>query len=153
LRRANVVDAPRVAALLQRIREELSHLRRLGARDDGELFADPDAMAAAKYRLIVVIEAATDTADHVIAAEGLRPSTSFADSFRSLQEGGWLDAELADQLTDAARLRNVLVHQYADVDDRRVLEIIRTRLGDLDAFVSHMSRRLGDPQDTEEVPK
>lgn len=137
-----MVDVPRVAALLQRIRDELGHLREIAARDDAELFAATDALPATKYRLVVVIEAATDVADHIIASEGLRPSVSFADSFRSLHEAGWLDDGLAAQLEDAARFRNLLVHQYADVDDHRVVEIARTRMDDLDRFVDVVAQRL-----------
>lgn len=72
----------------------------------------------------------------------MRPSTSFADSFRSLAEAGLLESGLARALEDAAKLRNLLVHQYADVDDTRVVEIIRTRLADLDEFVIAISRSL-----------
>lgn len=83
-----------------------------------------------------------DTADHVIASEGLRQATSFADSFQSLEESGWLDAELAGSLQDAARFRNLLVHQYAVVDDTRVLATIRTRLDDLDHFATTIAGRI-----------
>jgi uncharacterized protein YutE (UPF0331/DUF86 family) len=137
-----VVDAPRVTALFHAIRTEVEHLRRAAVRDDDELRSDPDALPAMKYRLVVCIEAATDAADHVIAAEGFRPATSFADSFRSLAEAGWLDADLAARLEDAARFRNLLVHRYADIDDDRVIEIARTRLGDLDAYIQTLASRL-----------
>ena len=40
-----------------------------------------------------------------------------------------------------ARFRNVLVHLYADVDEARVLAILRGSLDDLDAFVSVLRRR------------
>lgn len=138
-----MVDAARVSALLGRIREEVDRLRDLAGRPDADLLDSVDALPAAKYRLIVAIEAATDVADHVIASEGLRPATSFADSFRSLREGGWLEADLADALADAARFRNLLVHGYAEVDDRRVIEIARTRLEDLEAFVGEIAARTG----------
>lgn len=137
-----MVDEPRVAALLQRIEDEVEDLERSAARDDDEVTGDADALPAMKYRLIVAIEAATDIAEHVIAAEGLRPSTSFADSFTSLREAGWLAADLSDRLSDAARFRNLLVHQYAEVDDARVVEIARTRLVDLHDFVSTIAQRV-----------
>ena len=35
-----------------------------------------------------------------------------------------------------ARFRNLLVHGYAVVDDNRVIEILQTRLEDLDAFLA-----------------
>jgi uncharacterized protein YutE (UPF0331/DUF86 family) len=39
-----------------------------------------------------------------------------------------------------ARFRNLLIHGYLRVDDRRVVEILRTRLDDLDAFRSQAAR-------------
>jgi uncharacterized protein YutE (UPF0331/DUF86 family) len=137
-----MVDAPRVQRLLQRIRDEAVAVGRSVERNDGDILADDDALPALKYRLIVAVEAAVDVAEHVIAAEGLRPSDGFADSFRSLGESGWLPSELADALADAASFRNLLVHQYADVDDGRVLANARNRLGDLDAFVDQIAQRL-----------
>ncbi|MGH3614624.1 MAG: HepT-like ribonuclease domain-containing protein [Pseudonocardia sp.] len=38
------------------------------------------------------------------------------------------------ELRDAARFRNLIVHGYAQVDDERVVEILKTRLDDLDRF-------------------
>lgn len=137
-----MVDRPRVAALLQRLRYEVAALRRLAARTDADLHESEDALPAAKYRLVVAVEAAVDVADHIIASEGFRPATSFADSFRSLCEAGWLDDELSPSLEDAARFGNVLAHQYATVDDTRVVETIRTRLDDLDDFATTIAARI-----------
>jgi uncharacterized protein YutE (UPF0331/DUF86 family) len=53
-----------------------------------------------------------------------------------------LAAELSASMEQAARFRNVLVHQYADVDDARVVEILRARLDDLDRFVAVVASRL-----------
>jgi uncharacterized protein YutE (UPF0331/DUF86 family) len=40
-----------------------------------------------------------------------------------------------------ARFRNVLVHLYADVDEERVLRILRESLTDLDQFVGILRER------------
>jgi uncharacterized protein YutE (UPF0331/DUF86 family) len=140
-----MVDARRVAVLLDRIRAEVSALRRSGARPTDELFDDPDALPALKYRLVVAIEAATDVADHLIASEGFRLAAGYADSFRSLEEAGVLPSYLAASLADAARFRNLLVHRYADIDDGRVIEIVRNRLTELEAFVDLIAQRLAGP--------
>lgn len=96
-----MVDAARVTALLFRIRNEVAQLRRAAERTDEELLAAEDALPAMKYRPVVAIEAATDVADHVIASEGYRPATSFADSFRSLAEARMLDTDGGAGLQDA----------------------------------------------------
>lgn len=139
-----MIDRRRVGALLDRIAAELDGLDDIAARADEELRTDPHLLAAAKYRLIVAIEAATDVADHVIAVEGLRTSDSFADSFRSLEESGWLAAALSTSLQDAARFRNLLVHQYARIDDGRVIEIVRTRTADLRRYRREMAGRIAE---------
>lgn len=141
-----MVDAGRLAALLDRIAEELKELRALADRAPRELVEDPVALPAAKYRLVVAIEAAIDAGEHVIASEGLRASVSYADVFAVLSEAGWLEPGLAAALQDVARFRNLLVQGYAQIDDRRVVAVLRRRLDDLDDFRGALARRALDAQ-------
>jgi uncharacterized protein YutE (UPF0331/DUF86 family) len=80
------------------------------------------------------IEAAIDTCRHLAASEGLRAPDDFADAFAVLGEAAYLPMELVPALQDMARFGNLLVHGYARVDDRRVIDVLRTRLLDLEAF-------------------
>ena len=50
-----------------------------------------------------------------------------------------LDPELTAALRPTARIRNPLVHHYADIAAERVHEIIRTRLGDFDRFTEQIT--------------
>lgn len=135
-----MVDPGRVRSLLDRLAEERSHLRALAARGPAALLADPDLLAAVKYRFVVAIETCIDLAQHVIASEGLRAPASFADAFAVLGEAGFVDEELVPALQSMARFRNLLVHGYLRVDDERVVEVLRTRLGDLESFGSQVAR-------------
>ncbi len=129
-----MVDAGRVRSLLDRVASELDALRRLAAMDDDQLRADPERLPGVKYRLQVAVEACIDTAEHTIASDGFRAPESFADAFTVLGEQELIGRDLQAALEDAARFRNLIVHGYATVDDRRVIEILRTRLDDLNAF-------------------
>lgn len=129
-----MVDPSRLLALLERVAEETTSLRRLAARDDADFAAEPDLLAAVKYRFVVAIEASIDACRHVTAARGLRAPTDFADSFAVLGEAGLLGGGLVPRLQAMARFRNLLVHGYARVDDGLVLAALRTELGDLDAL-------------------
>lgn len=137
-----MVDPARGRALLDRLGEELGHLRRLAAYSDPEILEDDDRLAAIKYRFIVAIETCIDLGQHIVASESLRAPRDFADVFVSLNEGGFLDGKVVPPLQQAARFRNLLVHQYMKVDERRVVEVLRTRLDDLDAFRSSLARAL-----------
>lgn len=137
-----MVDPGRVRRLLDRLGTEIGHLRRLSALDRGDLLADGDLLAGVKYRFVVAIEICIDAGEHVIASEGLRAPDTFADVFRILGEHGWVPAERQTQLESTARFRSLLVHHYADVDDARVVEILGSRLDDLDAFRRAIAERL-----------
>jgi uncharacterized protein YutE (UPF0331/DUF86 family) len=52
-----------------------------------------------------------------------------------------LDAKLASSFASAVRFRNLLIHEYAAIDDVRVVNYF-DRLDELDAFVSVISSRL-----------
>ena len=131
-----MVDTERLARLLDSMATELAVLAQLAERGDDQLLADPMLIRAIKYAFVVSIEAAIDVAEHVIASEGHRVPESFADAFTVLEEAGLIDGELAQAMEDAARFRNLLVHGYADVDDTRVLEILRTGPADLRRYRS-----------------
>ena len=135
-----MVDPGRLRSLLDRLGEEIGHLRRLAAIAPDELLADADRLAAIKYRFVVAIETCIDAAQHVIASVSLRAPADFADAFAVLGEAELLPSKLVPALQEMARFRNLLVHGYQRVDDRRVLQILASRLDDLDAFRAHVAR-------------
>jgi uncharacterized protein YutE (UPF0331/DUF86 family) len=98
-------------------------------------------MGGVQHYLLLAIEAVIDLGSHVISSEGYAPPAGYADIFRVLRDEQILDERLAGRLMAMARFRNVLVHVYADVDEARVLAILRGSLDDLDAFVSVLRRR------------
>jgi uncharacterized protein YutE (UPF0331/DUF86 family) len=139
-----MVDAARLRALLERIREETEHLRRIASYSDEALAADPDRVVAAKYRFIVALDACIDAGEHIVAAEGLPAPSTFAEVFAALGQAGYLPLTDVPTLQAMARFRNLLVHGYAQVDDQRVIEILRTRLDDFDRFRAAIAHAAAD---------
>lgn len=97
-------------------------------------------MVDAPRLLITAIEDALAAANHVIASERYRAPSDYADAFRVLREAGVLAPDLAERLESMARLRNLLVHVYADVDDRRVHQFLGRDIQDLDRFADALLR-------------
>lgn len=62
-----------------------------------------------------------DVAQHVCASEGWGPPDDNGHALRLLGEKGVLYAALAARLSRAVGSRNVLVHEYATVDDTIVM--------------------------------
>jgi len=89
---------------------------------------------AAKYSLLEIIEACIDIANYIISVKGFRRAEEYSDMFKVLKEEEVIRKELATKLEDMARFRNLLVHRYGEIDNRRVLEIIKHNLKDIEEF-------------------
>ncbi len=103
-----MVDAARLRALLARLHSRRRELERYALLAPDRYLADPQQVHACKYLLITAIEDALAAANHVIASEGYRAPSDYADAFRSLREAGLLSSELAERLGRMARFRNLL---------------------------------------------
>jgi uncharacterized protein YutE (UPF0331/DUF86 family) len=89
---------------------------------------------AVERSLQVAVEISLDIGRRIIALEGFRYAEDNQDVFRVLAAEQIVSRRLLDSLLDMARFRNLIVHDYAKIDDVKVYEILKNRLGDFDAF-------------------
>lgn len=131
-----MVDEGRVTRLLRNIDERVGRLAderaNVTARRDDDLWLD-----AIKYLFVTAIEGCVDVAHHLSASERWGAPDTNAAAFEVLGRHGVVDDEIAGRLSRAVGFRNVLVHQYATVDDERVVAAL-DRLDDLERFVQQV---------------
>ncbi len=123
------------------IRRELDRLTGYTLLAESEFINHPDKVRAARYSLIVVVEAAAAICNHLCARRGRAPE-SYPGCFEALGELGILDPALAGRLAAMARLRNLLIHGYGRIDDAQLHRILREDLGDLDLFLESVASYL-----------
>jgi len=109
----------------------LKEIRTLSSDQFVESYRD---IQAAKYSLLEIMEACIDIANYIISVKGFTRAEEYSEMFKVLKEEGVIGKELATKLEDMARFRNLLVHRYGEVDNRRVLEIIKHNLKDIEEF-------------------
>lgn len=121
----------------ERIRSKLGHLeadlRDLTERQTVTVRAyrtDRDLQAIVERRFQTAIQSCLDIAGHIVAEAGYREPTDYGDLFRVLGEEDVLSSSVADRMVEMAGFRNVLTHEYAEIDHERVHE----HLQDLDHF-------------------
>lgn len=140
-----MVDEERVSDLLIAAETYLADVRRFAGEvgRDGFL-ADRGEQYRIEFPLQQAIQITIDLAAHLLADQpGHRPAT-LAGLFDALGDRGLIDVGLAGRLAAMARFRNLLVHQYAELDPVRVWAIVTGDLADVDAFLSQVAARLGD---------
>jgi uncharacterized protein YutE (UPF0331/DUF86 family) len=92
--------------------------------------------------LQVALEACLDIGNMVISQEGFRTPVDNQDIFRVLADEGVVSAQLLARLLKMARFRNLLVHDYARIDDAIVFGVMKKRPGDFTRFARAIVRYL-----------
>lgn len=131
-----MVDEGRVARLLRGISDRVGRLA--AATPPTQL--DPSSLwlDGVKYLFVTAIEGCVDVAHHIASSESWQSPDTNARAIRLLGEHRVIDPALANRVALAVGFRNVLVHQYAEVDDDVVIAALGS-LDDLRDFVTQVS--------------
>lgn len=131
-----MVDEARLARLLRAIDERVARLATAARLDEatrGALWLE-----GVKYLFVTTIEACIDATHHITASDRLGAPDSNADALRLLGDHHIIDRDLAAALARAVGFRNVLVHQYTEVDDTIVVDALQ-QLDEFRQFVQQVS--------------
>jgi len=103
-----------------------------------------DKVDSAKYNLIVAIEGAIDICNHIVARVGGRAPLDHADCFEVLRELKILSDDLVERLKSMAKFRNLLVHLYWKVDDRKVFQILKTDIQNIKEYIKEIKKLIAE---------
>lgn len=123
------------------------HLERVANRvpaSPADLRPATDASDAVLLHLWQATQIVIDLAMSACLRLSLGTPGSYADAFRRLENGGIIDAALADRLVRAAGFRNLVAHAYESVDMARVHEAATTGPADLRRFLACLAERAID---------
>jgi uncharacterized protein YutE (UPF0331/DUF86 family) len=119
----------------------LQELERLRERGRDAYDADFEVRLATEHALQTAVQICIDVGAHLIAEHGLSTPPDYRAVFMALSSAG-LDPELAERLSNAAGMRNVIVHEYL-ADDDLVWEAL-ANLDDIRDFVAFVQQHLAE---------
>jgi uncharacterized protein YutE (UPF0331/DUF86 family) len=133
------------------VRRKLSQLHgylgELGGNRDVSLdeYLRPGGPRREVERLIqLVVEVAVDINVHVATELEEGPPPDYRSSFHAAARHGLIGMGLAERLAPAAGLRNVLVHEYLDIDLDLVADAVPMALRGYRRYVQQIARYLRD---------
>jgi uncharacterized protein YutE (UPF0331/DUF86 family) len=135
-------DRRRVDERIERIEAACEALERAAGLGQDEYLASGDTQAATERRLMVAVQAAIDVGSHLVATQGWRTPSTYSGVFAELERHGVLTAGLAERMRMATGLRNILVHDYLDVDPRQLHGSLLEDTDDLRTFCTAVIRWL-----------
>lgn len=119
---------------LNKLDEYLAILYGLRRYSFEEFTAEPERYGSAERFLQLTIEALSDIGNHLVADLDLGTVDSYSDIPYLLWEADYIDVDKREQWVRMIGFRNILVHDYLDVDRKRVYDILQNNLGDIEAL-------------------
>jgi uncharacterized protein YutE (UPF0331/DUF86 family) len=104
--------------------------------------SDYHAYGLAERYLHLSIECLLDVCNMIVSGLGLRKPARYQEVVEILTEGGVLSESLAQRLAGVAGFRNILVHDYLDIDRHLVYDYLHEDLAALEAFAREVIRFL-----------
>ncbi|MDY6789410.1 MAG: DUF86 domain-containing protein [Candidatus Nanohaloarchaea archaeon] len=127
--------------------EELEQIKPKNFRSYQE---DLQQKAACERYFEKIVEASTDLAFLIIRDKDLERPKDDKNSFDILEQNEIISSNLSEKLKEAKGMRNILAHEYGEVDDRVVFESITDELEeDVTNFLSQIEENVIKPQSKE----
>jgi len=100
----------------------LRTLRQLRARGRAAFESDEAVQDRADRNAQLLAQGCADIALHIVAASSAPAPDTYAEALIGLGTLGVIAPDLAERLSAAVRLRNILVHGYLDIDHGRLYD-------------------------------
>lgn len=140
-----MIDPALVIRKINLISEDLQELNVFSCKGLEEYLASRvDEVLAERY-LERVIGRMIDINYHLITEAGHAPPSDYHQSFTQLGRFGILPPDLALQIAACAGLRNRIVHEYDEIDPRKVYEGLQAAVRDIPKYLATILEYLGRP--------
>jgi uncharacterized protein YutE (UPF0331/DUF86 family) len=138
-----VVDRYVVRARIAKIRQYVALLKKIrGLATETAFVKDPLIYGNAERYLQLAIQALLDISNHIVADMNLNLPADSKELFDLLVRHRVLPVQLSRRLAPMAGFRNILVHEYLEIDRHRVYRALKDDLGDFEQFIKAVSRLL-----------
>lgn len=135
-----------IANRISKLREYVKVLRELQKASFQEFVSNSRIRYSSERCLHLAIECTINIGNHVISALQLRKPEEYHDIALILKENGIIPVEFAERFVKMIKFRNILVHDYVNLDLSKVYSFLQERLVDFELFVRYMKKFLKDRQ-------
>lgn len=127
---------------LGQIEKSLGKIKPYTMLSYNDFISHPVARDVVEYNLFIIINCMIDTVNHIVADDGLGEVDMLADGFRILVNHGYWVSEECNVYIKMVAFRNMISHQYLNLDGKVVYDILQNRLGDIVKFRQHIIEKM-----------
>ena len=131
-----------ITAKLSKLREYQKFLKELQTSSLDDFVSDFKIRGAVERYLQVSIECIVDIGNEIISALQLQRPERYRDIPHILAKAKIIPKTFAETVASMIGFRNLLVHDYASINQNLVYEFLQTKLPDFETFTKHIAKWL-----------
>lgn len=112
--------------------EEIKPVRKMETLD---ILRDVKTLRFMERNFQLIVDTALDINSHVIAEENFGIPDSYENTFIILGERKVLPADFAAKISKAVGLRNLMVHKYEKVDNKKMIDDFKNGISQFEEYV------------------
>lgn len=132
-----MIDQRVIINKLNELNKYLKHLRKYEGTNKEELENDLDKLWSVERGLQLCIQIILDIGNHILSEKGITVE-NYSDIFRELRRLEVITESLESKIGGMAGFRNILVHEYAEVDTGIIEKVLNNNLDDFKEFAEHI---------------
>ena len=117
-------DHERICAKLNKVQNYYDELKSLSSISLDEYLGNSINRRAVERTLQLIVESATDINNMLLKMLGQKGAVDYYNSFINLAEQDIIPMDFALKIAPSTGLRNILVHEYEEIDDKVVYNSI-----------------------------
>ncbi|MBI4654689.1 MAG: DUF86 domain-containing protein [Nitrospirae bacterium] len=122
------------------VKKYLKILERYKKYSQKEIVENIDIKGALERYLYIAVQSTIDLAEAVIAYKDFRKPATMSEIFYILNEEEVIPSNLTNKLAKMVGFRNIITHDYEDIDYAIVYTILHRGLKDIENFIKIISK-------------
>jgi len=109
-----------IKRVLKEIQDALDELKSITKFSESDFMSSRTLRFSARFSIIQIVEAASDLGIAILEKDFSETAESYREVFSKLALKGVIKSETAEEMEKIASLRNMIIHRYWRIDDRKI---------------------------------
>jgi uncharacterized protein YutE (UPF0331/DUF86 family) len=133
------INIEKIKTLEKDLLDTVSELKSITAIEEEVFIQQKKDIFSLRYLLIEAVETMANICNHILTRITGQVPKGYPDCFEKLSDAGIITNESALKLKKIAGLRNIIIHKYWQIDDRKVFKSTKENIGDFEEFLRQIN--------------
>lgn len=135
-----MIDIDLMRRKLSRLNMYLEKLKPISKKSFKDYTSDFYLKTSTERLIQLIVECASDVNNHVVVETKNRPPEDYSISFIKAAEVGAISMDLANRLKGSGGMRNILVHEYMEINDEKVYRSLPLAIKDFKQYIKEVEK-------------